>query len=353
MKIGILTFHWATNYGAVLQAYALQTFLQNLGHNVSIINYKPKIYEYNLINFFTQRHYRKLQDFLSNKKKENSLNLFREEKLKLTKRIFSYTEIPNIVKEYDILISGSDQVMNPFFLKNGEGKEMISPSYFLGFEFNGRRIAYAVSFGCKEYPIQQLNIAKQYLCKFEKIGVRERSGLSIVHKMQGHNPIVVPDPTILLPPSDFINLANQSNFFDQNYHYAFFIRNSKQRKIEIPKFIKSNKILWNNDDNDYSIQTWLKKIYHAKSVITDSFHCVVMCLQLSRPFVVITEQSGKEGMNDRMYTLLEQLGLESQILHKSELQLLPERIKISYNSETIATQLNKMRNIGIGFLKSI
>ena len=55
MKIGILTFHWATNYGAVLQCYALQTYLESLGHDVRVINYKPKQYDFSLWRFFRYR----------------------------------------------------------------------------------------------------------------------------------------------------------------------------------------------------------------------------------------------------------------------------------------------------------
>ena len=57
MKIGILTFHWATNYGAVLQCYALQAYLEQLGHNVRVIDYKPLKYDESLYNFIRCKKY--------------------------------------------------------------------------------------------------------------------------------------------------------------------------------------------------------------------------------------------------------------------------------------------------------
>ena len=87
MKIGILTFHWATNYGAVLQAYALQEYLIGCGHDVEIINYKPKSYDFNWMIFI--RHPKALLTFgkrMKVRKKEELLSLFREKNLKLTKK---------------------------------------------------------------------------------------------------------------------------------------------------------------------------------------------------------------------------------------------------------------------------
>ena len=77
MKIGILTFHWATNYGAVLQTYALQTFLESKGHEVVIINYKPRNYDNNFWTYIRNRKFLKHSLYKNELKKEAALSEFR------------------------------------------------------------------------------------------------------------------------------------------------------------------------------------------------------------------------------------------------------------------------------------
>ena len=75
MKIGILTFHWATNYGAVLQCYALQSFLDAKGHDVKIINYKPHRYDDNIFTCLRYRKFLHFRDYLNNRKNDYRMNL--------------------------------------------------------------------------------------------------------------------------------------------------------------------------------------------------------------------------------------------------------------------------------------
>ena len=135
MKIGILTFHWATNYGAVLQCFALQEYLRSQGHDVEVINYKPKQYDDNVFTFLRFRKFLNLDEYLRDRKKESALVAFRDSHLHQTKRICKCMDIVEIANSYDIIISGSDQVTNPSFLLSGEGLGIISPAYFLGFPF--------------------------------------------------------------------------------------------------------------------------------------------------------------------------------------------------------------------------
>lgn len=122
MKIGILTFHWATNYGAVLQCYALQEYLKSLGHEVEIINYKPHLFDDNVFTFLRFRKFLHIGDYLNNCKKEAALKDFRSSRLHQTERIYACKDMAYIANCYDAIVSGSDQVVNPSFLLNGEGK---------------------------------------------------------------------------------------------------------------------------------------------------------------------------------------------------------------------------------------
>jgi len=320
VKIGILTFHWATNYGAVLQCFALQSYLESKGYNVKIINYKPRRYDDTLYNFLRDRKFLNYREYLKDRKKEAALADFRSSHLHQTERILSYKKISSIVLDFDILISGSDQVVNPSFLMSGEGYGKISPVYFLGFPFKGKRIGYALSFGCVIYPEKACKIATKFIKDFDVISVREESGIDIMRTLGRNDAFVVPDPTLLMESQFYHSLADEG-FYEQNtsYIYGFFIRHILERKYAITNVLDGKHILWNNDDEDYTMQGWLNKIRHSEFVVTDSFHCVVMCLKLHKPFAVITELEGNVGMNDRLYTLLGSLSLLNHIVHKGQL----------------------------------
>lgn len=317
MKVGILTFHWATNYGAVLQCCALQNFLESLGNEVQVINYKPRQYDDNIYTFLRLLKFKNLTKYINEKKKEKALEIFRIKYISQTRRFYSYKDLNPFVSQFEAIISGSDQVANPSFLLSGEGEGIVSPTYFLGFPFYGLRIGYALSFGCVSYPKKACNIAANYIKKFNVVTVREKTGIDILKSMGRDDAKVVPDPTILMPSEFYQDLAYKSKKTYNSYIYSFFIRYITDRKVAINKVLNNKNILWNNDDNDYSMEGWLGNIKHAEFVITDSFHCVVMCLKFHVPFVVITEKEGNVGMNDRLYTLLGKCGLIKCILHKS------------------------------------
>lgn len=331
MKIGILTFHWATNYGAVLQCYALQSYLESKGHNVKVINYKPRLYDDNLYSFIRFCKFMNIPEYLSERKKEAALMSFRKSNLHQTERIYSCNEIGKIADQYDIIISGSDQVVNPSFLQSGEGKGILTPAYFLGFPFNGKRIGYALSFGCITYPDTLISVAKMYLNDFDIVTVRENTGIAIVESMGRDDAIVVPDPTLLMKPQFYHTLADYCSMLNPGrYIYSFFIRDITDRKQIINELFKSDIVLWNNEDGDYTIQGWLHKIKKSDFVITDSFHCVVMCLKFHKIFYVITEHEGNVGMNDRLYTLLDKLSLVHLIVHKDKINEINDSISIDW-----------------------
>ena len=320
MKIGILTFHWATNYGAVLQTFALQSYLESIGHEVSVINYKPKKYDDTLWTFIRYRKFVHLSAYFHSIKREKALSDFRQKKLHLTERVYQCFEIEYIAKDFDVIISGSDQVLNPSFLQHGEGKNHITPTYFLGFPFNGKRVGYALSFGCTEYPDNAKQVARSFLSKFDLVSVRENTGIDIVKSMGRSDAVVVPDPTLLLDSSVYQSLAAESLLRQTKpYTYCFFIRNVAERKKTISTLLQNRLVLWNNEDGHYRMLDWLSKINNAELVITDSFHCVVMCLKLHKPFIVITELDGNVGMNDRLYTLLENTSLKERIVYKENI----------------------------------
>lgn len=320
MKIGILTFHWATNYGAVLQCYALQSYLKSLGHDVKVINYKPRQYDDNVYTFLRFRKFLNISEYLNGRKKEKALARFRETYLHQTERVFSCSMISSIASQFDMIISGSDQVLNPSFLLSGEGKGKVTPTYFLGFPFSGKRIGYALSFGCVKYPEDACSIASKYIKNFDIVSVREKTGVDIVKVMGREDAEVVPDPTLLMPSEFYKTIADESKMLHRSsYVYSFFIRHIADRKLAVNNVFKNRRIIWNNEDGGYTMQDWLCKIMYADFVVTDSFHCVVMCLKFHTPFAVVTELEGNVGMNDRLYTILGNFDLSNHIIYRNQI----------------------------------
>jgi exopolysaccharide biosynthesis predicted pyruvyltransferase EpsI len=181
------------------------------------------------------------------------------------------------------------------------------------------------------------------------ISVRENTGKNIVSSMGIKNVSVAPDPTLLMPYSFFDNLADQyEGKVSRDYTYCFFIRNMKERKSLIKD--RTRDLIWNNDLGDSSVESWLYLIKHANSIITDSFHCVVMCLKFHIPFVVITELNGNVGMNDRFYTLLTPIKMVNRILYKNSLNEIEIILSTKIDWNSVDMYLNSLRNIGKKFL---
>ena len=203
MKVGIMTFHWAANHGAVLQTYSLAKYLMdNYGIEVEIINYYPRNLEisfYNAIRVLKPwAVFRKFKEL----KKERAIKPFRL-KLPLTYRFYTNEELNEAKFDYDIVFVGSDQIWNPYFLMNGENK--ITPTYYLDF-INGktRKIAISASFGCNNFPNECKSIVLPLLNQFYAISVREKTGLDILNSMGISNGSLTADPTALITREEYL-----------------------------------------------------------------------------------------------------------------------------------------------------
>lgn len=341
MKIGILTFHWPTNYGAVLQTFALMKALESLGHKVNIINFKPKQFDLNIINCIKRPHriIKYIKEFL----KENKLNQFRNQNLKLTKRFYTSKELESDCNGFDIIISGSDQVFNPWFFKNGEKGG--SSAYFLGFcNCNVIKATYAASFGTVDYPDDLIEKAKSFIPCFKYLSVRENTGKNIFSKMDGKNIRLVPDPT-LLHDSNFYNklITNETNLTNTTRYYILH-----GRENQILKNIKSNKP---KNIGNFNIIKWINSIKHSTHLITNSYHGVIFSLIYHVPFSVVLHTKDNIGMNDRFYTLLTPLCLTNRIF--SEKEFSDRNLVDNIDWDEIDSKLGNFRKIGWDYLKQI
>lgn len=333
MKIGILTFHWATNYGAVLQCYALQTYLESNGHVVEIVNYMPAQYDDNLWTFFRFRKFLRYQEYKCLHEKEKQIKSFRNKFLKQTSRFRKESELFEATMQYDILITGSDQIFNPSFLINGERGG--STAYYLGFTNRVKKISYAVSFGCTEYPSELQEQIKGLLSSFDAVSVRESTGKVIIDNLGINGAVVVPDPTLLLRGKSYMRFISPTN---NDSCFVYMLHNQESILVKNTSVLKQ-KIHFSKSE---SIEKWLGNIHNSLGIITNSFHCVVFSLLFHKPFVVILNSKENIDMNDRFYTLLGKCGLTDRIttFQDYDQSILTKNIdweKVELNLETIRT----------------
>ncbi len=317
MKIGILTFHWAANHGAVLQTYSSYYYLKNIFNagDVEIIDYLPKKREINLKNALRPKRPRVILAMLGALRKERRLKEFRSI-LPLTRRYYCNKELISSPPDMDLLIAGSDQIWNPSYVMYGEGGP--TPVYFLNFGTpKCKKIALSVSFGCTEYPNNAKEIVKPYVLEFDKISVRENTGLNILENFGVKDAVVTADPTALLTREHYLSLCGDSEKCRKYTAVCFLRKKQKQTRKNVNNLLNrmGNAVV---NIEKKSMQGWLSGIRDASMVLTDSFHCVMMCLKLHTPFIVIKAEGGSAGMNDRLYTLLEHFGLTSRIISSKE-----------------------------------
>ena len=326
MKIGILTFHFSKNYGAIFQATALRQYLLSRGYEVSFVNYRPEGIEN--INPF-------LLSNLVNKKKFiiNFYNLFRHIYANIFQKTLSQAFADYQAKflkadielgcmaELDAVIVGSDQVWRPTEL--GE----IDPVYLMNVQsFTGRKISYAASVGSHDFSADVFDKLIQKLENFDRVSVREEELAEIARSKGFSNVDVVLDPTFLVDWRDFISNANiDQSTHEQNYIFSYYLRSKdgiEQLNKQISEFTDlgvitpkglNNRIRYLGTPIQMSPIEWLNYAYRSKVITTNTFHGVAMSVVLNKNFWFAPLGGVRASLNVRSLNLLNDLGLENRI----------------------------------------
>jgi len=363
MNIGITTFQWANNYGALLQAHALQIFLRSRGHEVQIVDYRGRQPTKGIKKWISTSFVGCIYKWEA-AYREYLFDHFRRNYLIRTHEIFySTTDLERIADKFDLLITGSDQVWNPIFLAEITG---LSELYFLSFAGkNTRKISYAASFGHstkKTIEPKWQKILAEKLLSIDAISVREASGVGLVNSICGRTDAVnVVDPTLLLDRSYYEKIA-KSNIKRQKYLFSYMLHELDENA---EKFNKQIAMLLNLQTLKCdAITTGIHKPYtlpsptnllnlirNASFVVTNSFHGVVFCLLFHTPFIAITIDSSIGAMNSRIVELLSSLGLTHRIcIPQAEVPVEIYREEIQWSD--IDNLLDKMRVESIKYFNS-
>ena len=329
-KVGLATC-FIDNYGACLQAYALQKKIKDCGFSCEIINYlEPDGYEQDTFKHkllknkiflnlasIIRKNYKKVYP------KKIAFDKFRKQYLKFGPKYYKSEDIFNVEHDYDACVCGSDQIWNPL-LFGGNDKV-----YFLDFVPKGKkRIAYAPSIGIDKFPAEHLPEFEQLISKFDFLSVREDSGKKIIEENTQSKAKVVLDPTLLLNGGEWSNIAQPLNikkpyifcylFGEREYigEFVDYVKNKTNMQVVCIPFTKREetgdfKKVYNAGPCEF---LWLIK--NAALVITDSFHATAFSINFNTPFYSLLRNTDNEeiNMNSRIFNILEMTKLTDRLI---------------------------------------
>jgi hypothetical protein len=348
MRIGILTFHRAHNYGAILQCYALQEVLKNMGHEVEVIDYRQPVIEkeYNKWSFVTLikkiikiwllEDYIKL--LIDESKRRKMFCQFRKSYLNIKHKCDSN----HIPIGYDVYVIGSDQLL-ALDITNG-----IDPVYSGRFymKSEGKRIGYAISTNLRSIERIGSKGWEEIYSHFSALSVRENTLSKQIYLLSGLNIDVCLDPTLLTTAS-FWNQIKSKTYKSGKYVVMYEVRKTKENFLmkKAEKIAKANELnVIDLSEGFFSVEDWLLYIKNAECVVTTSFHATVFALIFKRPLYSFVLEDGK----DYRYTdLLFKVGAEGVIkTRKDEPTTIP-----NLDFEAIANRLTHLAESSIEFLK--
>lgn len=348
MKIGIITFNGAHNYGAQIQAYALQSYLKQQGHDVKVINYRLNeiAKSYRLIKHKKRKNFIKDKMILSYEvlrlvlkenykfKKKKNFEYFINNVLNVTDKYTTLKELQEANLDFDVLISGSDQVWN-YNLTKG-----IKPAFFLEFgKENTTRISYAASLGIEEIPIEYEDVYARYLKNLDFISVREESARNLLQPLTNKKVNVVLDPTFLVSKNIYDEILVKPKY-KKPYIYMHMLVED-QRLIDLVKnaskklglaVVHNKPQKFFDNELDHAIATgpkdFLGLIENAEYVFTNSFHATALSIIYHKNFITVPHQK----YPTRMQNLLEKLDLTDHLIGEYDDKVDVSKMKINFKN---------------------
>lgn len=369
-KVAIITQALRTNYGGILQNYALQTVLKRMGYSPTTLQRlefsHPRYPRYLLI--LVKRLILKIQGrynypLFYERKYQQDYPLFTQHTLgfvnkHINKKVVDYDSPKLTENDFDIYVVGSDQVWRPSYNN--------IKFTFLDFakEWNVRRIAYAASFGTDtwEFSSEETSLCRVLARKFHAISVREQTGVELCCNYLNANAKLVLDPTLLLEKSDYESLINEAETKTSEGQLFVHMLDKDSDKYKLVELI-SNKNCWKPfevnckvDEHEVNvpieqrvqppIEQWLRAFKDAEFVITDSFHATVFSLIFNKQFIVY---ANKGRGCARFQSLLSLFDLEDRLIMNTSNINIESMPFIDYNK--VNNQIKELREQSMEFIK--
>ena len=332
-KVGLITYHSAYNYGSVYQAFATQQMISFLGYDCEIINYRMQSQKdfYKNIRFkygirILIKDLMLLTLYRDRAKRNKKFESFFTEYFHLTREIHEPEEAFDIMKKYDQVVSGSDQIWNKYSdeLFNADWEYM--DPYLLG-KFKGKKISYASSLGgMKENDIKRI---LPRINLFDTIAMREKQSADLLTSLIGRNVEFVLDPTFLMAPQDWITKFHLQR---NDKHYVLYYtldgyRQMKERRVLISRiadqfnckvilvtplinyFVKDSRV---EKCVDLGPKEFMNLLYNADHVITDSYHGTILSINFEKDVYSLCKEGGAEFRKTEVMT---RLGMKERIIY--------------------------------------
>lgn len=322
MKIGILTFYESENYGTVLQAYALQKFLQDCGHDVEIIKAERDVHgkgAHNKIErekeTFIDKVRIKLNSYLSKNqavKKTEAFKDFRKKFINESSKAYS-EDNKEWLDCYDLLISGGDQIWNPYH-------KVFSMKYFFE-NVKAKKISFGSSFGTDDLSVEFLSKIKPCLLDYKAVSVREPSAVKLLESVLVSATSVL-DPVFLLSKEQWLSLAKPEkpkkpyclvySLVDYTTADQKAIKKyAKENGLKVKIFPQNRKNLNNNFSKEFSAspEEFLSLIYNAERVFTNSFHGTAFSIIFNKQFSILNPSN--EAMRKKLVRITDLTSLLS------------------------------------------
>jgi exopolysaccharide biosynthesis predicted pyruvyltransferase EpsI len=370
MRIAIITHPAYTNFGGILQAYALQIVLQRMGHQVSKIELPYHYVRMTKVHRFLSICKQIIKKYVLNNQNviidlDNYGYVHSLEAMENTRKfaekhlhIIVTNNMKSLEGKFDCFIVGSDQVWR--YGGNSDGLKC----YFLSFT-NGwkiKRIAYAASFGLDrlDYPDDLVDECKSLVQSFNAVSVREKSGVDICKNNFNIEAVHVLDPTMLLDANDYASLFQNMKIKETaNNKLLYYILDETDYTNKIvdtlTQFLGISSFSINAKcDNtkvyfDWRVQppveNWLRGFYDASFVVTDSFHGTVFSIIFNKPFVTLGNEH--RGM-DRFNSLLSTFGLNNRLITNTD--NLQEIVNKPIDWQEVNNKRAELKKISLDFI---
>lgn len=380
-KVAIITlFYHNYNYGGVLQAYALQKTIEQLGYICDVVNLDRSIINPDFSSFAGKmkgglikikkkcdkiRKTQKYTDVFVTEELEHKKNYFENFMLthvKQTESVYNCYNVKELVDLYDIFVCGSDQVWSPV-----SGR----PETFLSFvPPSKKKISYAASIGADAITHKYAKYIKPMLKTFNAISVRESSAKQIIDSiLKNNNSVISLDPTLLLTVDEWDAVSKPlDSLINSKYILMYFIGEAdtswelaynyaKTRKTNIVN-IAYNKMKFSQRDylhpdiSYYNVgpSEFLWLIKNAECVLTDSFHGTVFSIIYQKPLYIYKREheNANGSMNGRIDSLLNILEITENISLTKQTDNTALHVE---DYSKVKTSLEKQKKISINFLE--
>lgn len=370
MKAAIMTLALSDNYGAALQTCGLAHAIKSLGHEAKVYRYQnwSRItYGMSAVSRLKHKAFLFAKAILTQNQRKRRFNAFREAYIPLTDKLYGNNDqLRAAPGDYDIYISGSDQIWNPKLF-------VFDYSYFLDFVPEGKKkISFASSFGKADFEESYKEKCGKLLSEYSHISVREKSGEAIVKDLCGRDAVTSVDPSLLLTRQDWVpmmeNASEKAKAFRGILCYFMPGDNLVANAIEsmarqlhektgLPIMrlgIKEHKVFsYPRGETDIKAgpADFLAYFAGAQYVVTNSFHGTAFSVNFGKEcYVPINDTLPKEkALHERITSLLTQVGATGFMLPASK-PVLPDSRELDWTN--IQANLSAMRAASMKYLKT-